>query len=243
MFRHKIKNRTKKDNLRIATLLSFVAGMVNVAGFLAVKQLTTNVTGHFAFFVEEIYLLDAWRGLVYFLFVFFFFFGSFTSGILIEWIKRVNDRYVFVIPVIIETLILIFVGIYGKELIVKNPNLIAYFLLFAMGLQNALVTMISNAVVRTTHLTGLFTDLGLELSQLFFYKTTSHRKTLLSSIQLRMFIIVFFLFGGVLSGLFYSEFQLRILFFPAVLLVIGLAYDQIILRIKQLKRSIINHRN
>ena len=39
--------------------------------------------------------------------------------------------------------------------------------MFAMGLQNALVTKISNATVRTTHLTGLFTDLGIELSQLF----------------------------------------------------------------------------
>lgn len=243
MFRHKIKNRTKIDNIRIATLLSFVAGMVNVAGFLAVKQLTTNVTGHFAFFVEEIYLLDVWRGLVYFLFVFFFFFGSFTSGFLIEWIKRVNERYVFVIPVIIETFILLFVGMYGKELIVQNPNLIAYFLLFSMGLQNALVTMISNAVVRTTHLTGLFTDLGLEISQLFFCKSQVQRKRLTSSIQLRLIIIVFFLLGGVFSGLFYSDFQLNILFFPAFLLSVGLIYDQILLRIKQLKRGFKNTKN
>lgn len=243
MFRYKIKNRTQKDNLRIAMLLSFVAGLINVAGFLAVKQLTTNVTGHFAFFVEEIYLLDVWRGLVYFLFVFFFFLGSFTSGVLIEWIARVNERYVFVIPVIIETIILIFIGMYGEELIVQNPNLIAYSLLFAMGLQNALVTMISNAVVRTTHLTGLFTDLGIEFSQLFFYKTSGHRKGLLSSIQLRMSIIVFFLLGGVFSGLFYARYELRILFFAAGLLIIGLAYDQIILRLKLLRRSLKNHRH
>ena len=55
MFRHKGKTRTIKHNLRIASLLSFVAGIVNVAGFLAIQRLTTNVTGHFAFIVEEIF--------------------------------------------------------------------------------------------------------------------------------------------------------------------------------------------
>jgi len=49
MFRHQGKTRTLNHNLKIASLLSFVAGMVNVAGFLAVQRLTTNVTGHFAF--------------------------------------------------------------------------------------------------------------------------------------------------------------------------------------------------
>lgn len=59
------------------------------------------------------------------------------------------------------------IGIFGSNLMLENSNIIAFYLLFAMGLQNALVTKISNATVRTTHLTGLFTDLGIELSQLF----------------------------------------------------------------------------
>lgn len=59
------------------------------------------------------------------------------------------------------------IGIFGSNLMLENSNIIAFSLLFAMGLQNALVTKISNATVRTTHLTGLFTDLGIELSQLF----------------------------------------------------------------------------
>lgn len=54
MFTHHGKSRTLSHNLKIASLLSFVAGVVNVAGFLAVQKLTTNVTGHFAFFVDEV---------------------------------------------------------------------------------------------------------------------------------------------------------------------------------------------
>lgn len=60
-----------------------------------------------------------------------------------------------------------------------------------MGLQNSLVTTISNATVRATHLTGLFTDLGIELSQLFFYKRKVQKDKLYSSIKLRLIIIFF----------------------------------------------------
>ncbi len=242
MFRHKGKNRTLKHNLRIASLLSFVAGMVNVAGFLAVQQLTTNVTGHFAFFVEEIYRLNVWRGMVYFLFVFFFLLGSFLSGLLMEFITRKNERYVFLIPVLIETGILFFIALSGGYLITQDPNLIAYLLLLAMGFQNSLVTMISNSVVRTTHLTGLFTDLGIELSQLFFYKESVQKNRLISSIKLRLTIIFSFLSGGVFSGVFYSSLKLNVLFFSVALLLTGLVYDQIKLRIVALKRKF-RHKN
>ena len=54
MFRQQGKSRTLKHNMRIATVLSFSAGIVNVAGFLALYQLTTNVTGHFALFINDV---------------------------------------------------------------------------------------------------------------------------------------------------------------------------------------------
>ena len=53
MFRHRGKSRTLTHNLKLASLLSFVAGIVNVSGLFAVQRLTTNVTGHFAFFADE----------------------------------------------------------------------------------------------------------------------------------------------------------------------------------------------
>ena len=88
MFRHKGKTRTIKHNLRIASLLSFVAGIVNVAGFLAIQRLTTNVTGHFAFIVEEILKLNFCQSFIYFLYIFFFFLGSFVSNLLVEIISK-----------------------------------------------------------------------------------------------------------------------------------------------------------
>ena len=240
MFRHQGKTRTLSHNLQIASVLSFVAGIVNVTGFFAVQRLTTNVTGHFAFFVDEVFKLNFWEGFVYFLYIFFFFLGSFFSNLLIEIISRKNDRYIYVVPASIECIILIVIGLWGQGLINKSPNTIAFSLLFAMGLQNSLVTTISSASVRTTHLTGLFTDLGIEISQLFFYKAKDQKNKLISSIKLRFTIISFFFIGGIIGGIFYTKVGLQTLIFAAAALVSGLIYDNIKFKLILLRRKLKN---
>lgn len=238
MFRHQGKTRTLSHNLKIASLLSFVAGIVNVAGFLAVQRLTTNVTGHFAFFVDEVFKLNFWKGFVYFLYIFFFFLGSFISNFLIELTTRRNEKYIYFVPAFVECVILFTVGLFGASLIIHNPDIIAFSLLFAMGLQNSLVTTISNATVRTTHLTGLFTDLGIELSQLFFYKANQQRQKLVSSIKLRLTIISFFFLGGIFGGVFYTKASLHVLILASLILIGGLIYDTVKFRVILLKRRL-----
>lgn len=233
MFRHKGKGRTLKHNLRIASVLSFVAGIVNVAGFLSVQRLTTNVTGHFAFFVDEVFQLNFWKGFIYFMYILFFFLGSFSSNAIIEIGSRKKNNYVYTIPVLIETFILFIISFGGNYLIEKNPNLLAFSLLFAMGLQNSLVTTISNAAVRTTHLTGLFTDLGIDLSQLFFQQEKEKSK-LKASIKLRLTIIAYFFIGGLVGGIFYSTLTLGVLLIAATTLALGLVYDKLKLKIIRL---------
>ena len=237
MFKHQGNRRNLGHNLKIASLLSFVAGLVNVAGFLSVQKLTTNVTGHFAFFVDDVFKLNFWTGFIYFLYIFYFFLGSFISSCLMEITGRKNRNLVHLIPVSIEIVILGIIALFGQNLILKHPNVIACALLFAMGLQNSLVTRISNSTVRTTHLTGLFTDLGIELSQLFFYRDSVSKSKLMSSIKLRFTIISFFFIGGIVGGVFYSEIGLHVLMIGAATLVLGLIYDTTKLSIILLKRK------
>ena len=237
MFTHQGNKRTASHNLQIASLLSFVAGIVNVAGFLAIEKLTTNVTGHFAFFVDEVFKLNIWQGFIYFLYIFFFFLGSFSSSFLVEYLGKRNANYTYIIPTAIEAIILLLVALFGAHLILESPNLIAFILLFAMGLQNSLVTKISNATVRTTHLTGLFTDLGIELSQLFFYREIPAREKLFTSIKLRLTIISFFFAGGIVGGVFYSAIGLHVLLIGVAALIWGLIYDGIKLRLLRLTRK------
>lgn len=239
MFRHQGKSRTLNHNLRIATILSFVAGIVNVTGFLEFKQLTTNVTGHFALFINDVAEFDVWKGTIYFLYIFSFLLGSFLSSFLIEKFKENKKLNVFVLPTIIEFLILILIPIVDYLFQIESPNLIVSTLLFAMGLQNSFVTKISNAIVRTTHLTGLFTDLGIELSQLFFPKAYKDKDKIKATIKLRIIIISFFFLGGLVGGFFYSRMGLKLntLIIPAIVLMVSLFFDDFRFRIIMAKRK------
>ena len=115
MFSHLGKTRTPKHNLGIASLLSFVAGLVNVVGFFAVQKLTTNVTGHFAFFIDEIFQLNFSQGFAYLLYVLFFLLGSFVSSLLVEIINRKQEAYIYIIPTVTESIILFAVALLANE--------------------------------------------------------------------------------------------------------------------------------
>ena len=237
MFRHRGKSRTLVHNLKLASLLSFVAGIVNVSGLFAVQRLTTNVTGHFAYFADEMSKKNFGMAVVYLLFILAFFLGAFCSTLLVEVVSKHNARFMNTIPVSIEILILTIIAFLTPTTIKSQPNTLACFLLFAMGLQNALVTSLSNSVVRTTHLTGLFTDLGIELSQLLFYKKEEQQKKLTSSVKLRVTIICFFFLGGVAGGLGYLLLGIKILLLAVSVLITALIYDSVKFRIVTLKRK------
>jgi uncharacterized membrane protein YoaK (UPF0700 family) len=242
MFRHKGKNRTFAHDLRLATLLSFVAGLVNITGVLALKTLTTNVTGHFSFFAEEIMRHDYATAFTFLIFTLFFLLGSFLSSFLQELISLKYADLSHIIPITLEMIILIGVGIYGASsgISTLEGKLTAFFMLLSMGIQNSLVTNISKSTVRTTHLTGLFTDLGIELSQLFFYKKPEEVKKLKTSIFLRFSIIIFFFVGCFSGGIMYQFLQIKTLFIASIFLFIAQWYDFLRLKFHLIKRKTFN---
>ncbi len=244
MFRHQGKNRTFIHNLRLATLLSFVAGIVNVTGVLSIQTLTTNVTGHFAYFAEEIMKRDYAAAITFFVFTIFFLLGAFTSNFLAELISRKHPNLSHVIPISLDMIVLISVGIFGAQSSLSSTEgkWIAFSMLFAMGIQNSLVTKISQSTVRTTHLTGLFTDLGIELSQLFFYKKPNEKKKLKTSIYLRLSIITFFFIGCISGGFLYNLLEMKTLFVAATFLLLALLYDYIRLQFHVIKRKTFRHK-
>ena len=239
MFRHKGKNRTFAHDLRLAILLSFVAGLVNITGVLALKTLTTNVTGHFAFFAEEIMKHDYATAITFFLFTIFFLIGAFISSFMQELISIKNPDLSHIFPITLEMVILIVIGIFGTStgLFTLGGKLTAFFMLLAMGIQNSLVTNISKSTVRTTHLTGLFTDLGIELSQLFFYKKPEEVKKLKTSIFLRLSIISFFFMGCFFGGIIYQFLEIKTLLVAALILLIAQWYDYMRLKFHLIKRK------
>lgn len=140
-----------------------------------------------------------------------------------------KKRRVYLVPIILEIGILLLNGFWGDEHL-RHPVFAAIFsgsLLFAMGMQNALVSRISGNVVRTTHLTGMFTDLGIDLYNIFQKSNKEVRNALKRSIVLRVNIIFFFLLGGIIGGFSFLYIRYVTFFLPALLLVIVLFYDPI----------------
>jgi len=241
MFRHKGKRRAYIHNLRLASMLSCVAGMVNVCGVLGLRVLTTNVTGHFAYFAEE-FSKEAFKtAFIFLLFIFFFLLGAFISNTLVEVFSRLRPKMAYALPLSIEISILATIGFFADDYGWGDRfnYFLACALLFAMGMQNALVTKISTSRVRTTHLTGLFTDLGIELSQLFFYRNTVERQQLRKNIFLKMIIIVFFFTGGTLGGILFAWFRFSTFLFAASVLLVAMYYDLIRYRLYAVKRRLL----
>ena len=225
MLRHLGTKRTYGHNVKLASLLGLAAGFVNAAGFLAFTVLTTNVTGHAALFAERIALQDWKTARVVALWMFLFLAGAFVSSLIVSWLGR-NQRYSYVIPILIESGILLVVAFSGYK---YNNSLVSreFFagsLLFAMGMQNALVSIVSGSVVRTTHLTGTFTDLGIELAQLI-RRDAEDRSALKKRIKLRSAIIFFFMTGALAGAYLFRFFRFHAFVVPAAIILFTLAAD------------------
>lgn len=238
MLRHTGTKRTSAHNVRLASLLGLTAGIVNAAGFLAFAVLTTNVTGHAALFAERIAAQDWKTARVVALWMFMFLAGAFISSLIISRVGR-NQRFSYVIPMLIETVILVAVALTGQRydhsLVARE--LFAGSLLFAMGLQNSLVSMISGSVVRTTHLTGTFTDLGIELAQLLRGSKDEQHAGLTSRIRLRLAIIFCFLLGAVAGAWLFQVLGFLIFLVPAGILVFTLMADVFRIKVKRYYRK------
>lgn len=219
-------------------MLSFVAGIVNITGLLSIGTLTTNITGHFAFFSEEVIKGASNGSLVYLFYIVAFLFGAFFSNFIVEVLIKYYKTGYFAAPIFVEMIILGATAVYLSNDAVSTQEavVIACALLFAMGLQNALVTKVSGSVVRTTHLTGIFTDLGIELSLLLFRKS-NERRALKKNVSLKLVIILFFLLGGLLGGLLHIKIGSNTLLVGCLCLVFASFYDYIRLQYYAVKRK------
>jgi uncharacterized membrane protein YoaK (UPF0700 family) len=241
MLRHTGLRRTFKHNIRLAGLLSLTAGFVNVTGFLAFMVLTTNVTGHVALFAEKLTQSDYNSARIVGLWMLLFFLGAFSSSLFTGKIGK-NKAYAYTIPIVVEIIILVGVGTYasGYDKSVFKTEIFAGSLLFAMGLQNALVSLISGSVVRTTHLTGMFTDLGIELTEKIQVKNNPNRQSLNQKILLRTIIILFFFLGGISGGYLFKLLNYYTFYIPASILFITMFYDIFRVKMIRLYRRITN---
>jgi uncharacterized membrane protein YoaK (UPF0700 family) len=202
--------RTPKANLRLGATLAFVAGAVNAGGFLAIGRYTSHMTGIVSSMADYLAVgqvalaLAALGGLLAFLF------GAMTTAVLVNWARRRRLHSRYALPLLLEALLLLLFGLLGGNLDQATALLVpvtALVLCFVMGLQNAVITKLSRAEIRTTHVTGLVTDIGIELGKLVYVNVHRHQPLVLADrrkLKVHTLLFAMFFTGGVLGALGFS---------------------------------------
>lgn len=225
-------HRSYNDNLKLGGLTAFVAGMVNVASVMIFFAFSSNVTGHYAILAEEISKGNWYQVGVVFGWIFLFFTGSFVSNFIVINLYKSKSSMSHALPLLLEIICLMAVGIYGsfwyRESLAETEALVA-LMLFAMGLQNGLTASISNFAVKTTHLTGLTTDLGILFSM---YTKPEFRANPQLRMRTRMLLLIMvsYLAGGIIAGSLYLQLNFTVFYIVSALLGGVIVYDFIKLK-------------
>ena len=220
------ENREYKNNLHLAATTAAAAAMVNVAGVMVFFAYTSNITGHVATLAEELVKGHWYQAGVVFIWLLMFFGGSFLSQFLITFFEKRGPYFSHAMPIIVESFALLCVGIYGHLFYsesLKETELLIASLIFCMGLQNGMVATISNNQVKTTHLTGLITDLGREVACVFFKQYRGPALT--EKIMLHLTIFGCYLGGGILGGYFFLSYDFQVFYMVVAILAFVLYSD------------------
>jgi uncharacterized membrane protein YoaK (UPF0700 family) len=199
-----------------AAALACVAGVVNVVGFLGFQhQAITHLTGNTSLLGAALVSGDM-RGALHLLgAIAAFVAGATLSGLVIQdSTLRLGRRYGVVLS-LESALLLAAVPLFQRHHI--GGVLCAAV---ACGLQNAMATTYSGAIVRTSHLSGMFTDLGIMLGHAARGMPLAQRR-----LWLCVLVIAFFFTGGVLGAWLFAAIGYAALYVPAALTgTTGLAY-------------------
>ena len=225
--------RTPQSNLRLGATLAFVAGATNAGGFLAVGQYTSHMTGYLSAMADHLVLgqlsllLAAAAALASFIA------GAMTTAILVNWGMQRQLKSAYSLPLLLEAVLLLVFGLLGASLGLHTALLVpltVLLLCFMMGLQNAVISKISHAEIRTTHVTGLVTDLGIELGKLVYLNRQRSGTPVRASRQrMRMqgLLIGLFFVGGVVGALGF-QFAGYVTTLPLALLLLVLSLRPLI---------------
>ncbi|MFD1104668.1 YoaK family protein [Sphingobium olei] len=198
--------RNSRLDRKLAFALAAVAGGLNAAAFHEVGFFSANMTGNVSA-LSSLLAMGRWaHGLGYLAIVVAFIAGATVSTLVIDAGLRRGIVSIYARVVLVEGAMLVLLGLLRMALdrAAGVPLLIAG-LAFLMGLQNAIVTHISDARVRTTHVSGMSTDIGIGLARMIDMvrgnARSSDRDAIVTRLRLHIGTVLSFLLGGVLGVL------------------------------------------
>ena len=202
------QHRTLATDRMLGNLLAFNAGAINAGGFLVVGMYTSHMTGFASMVADNLVLgniklvLGACGALLSFTA------GAAATAILVNWARQNHLQSEYALPLVIEAVLLLLFGLIGATFNRQTPFAVPFTVLilaFVMGLQNALITKISSAAIRTTHMTGVITDLGIELGKVLYWNRTGEpqaSKVRANRVKLRLYagLLFAFMLGGLVGA-------------------------------------------
>jgi len=199
--------RNPRVNRHLGVALAFVAGAVNAGGFLAVHQYTSHLTGAISSAADNL-ALGAWDLALDTLgAVLSFLLGAVCTTLIINYGRRRGLASEYALPLLFEAVLLLAFGVLGARLAGIDALFVpatVMLLCCIMGLQNALITKISQAEIRTTHMTGIVTDIGIELGRMLYWnRDPAQPKVAANRARLRLLVslLLGFFAGGLVGAL------------------------------------------
>jgi uncharacterized membrane protein YoaK (UPF0700 family) len=196
--------RTESANRHLARYLAFVAGAVNAGGFVAVRQYTSHMSGIVAGMADNFAigsLVLVLHGLAA---VLSFLLGAFLTTLFVRWARARALDSEYALPLLAEAALLISFGFIGHVFAGGRVLGTVMLLCFTMGLQNAIITKLSNSVIRTTHVTGMVTDIGIALGRVVSSSSQGSAVDLtqeFATLRLLISLVALFFIGGVIGAL------------------------------------------
>lgn len=198
--------RDSRLDRKLAFALAAVAGGLNAAAFHEVGFFSANMTGNVSA-LSSLLAMGRWaNGLGYLAIVLAFIVGATVSTLVISAGLRRGIITIYARVILGEGVLLALLAISRMALdrAAGVPMLITG-LAFLMGLQNAIVTHISNARIRTTHVSGMSTDIGIGLARMIDMlrskEESTDREAVMTRMRLHIGTVVSFLLGGVVGVL------------------------------------------
>lgn len=202
-------------NVFIWMTMAFQAGLLNIGGFLAGHKIVSHVTGFATLYGHEI-SKGSGEASGMLIVPIFFLIGSMISGYFVDIrlkLKKKPRYYItfgmmfFLCCLIWGLGILGYFGLFSESYEGISSHLLLLLLCLTCGIQNGTISTVSRSVVRTTHLTGITTDLGLGLVRIL------NRKKIADTINpdegranlMRIGIISFFVLGSITGGFLFGE--------------------------------------
>ncbi|MGZ9811180.1 YoaK family protein [Pseudoroseicyclus sp. H15] len=216
--------RTVAIDLRLAIWLALAAGAINAAGFRSLGYFSANMTGNVST-ISDMLALGNWRSaLLFAALLVAFVLGAFVSTLLIEAGRQRQIHGIYAFSIVLEALLLLGLALLDLSL---PPEFADWTMLLGlsllMGLQNAATTHISDARVRSTHVSGVATDIGIELAML---TGRGDKARVGPRLKLHGATLAAFLLGGI-AGVWGYEQAGPLVFVAVSALLAGLAVPQL----------------